>query len=55
MTWNKVEKEKEDWNRVDKTDVGWLVNGWLIYGWLLSSLWGIVSKLSNGWEKVNKE
>lgn len=52
--WTKVEKEKGTCTKVDKTDVGWLASGWLIYGWLIE-LWGKVSKLTNGWNKVNKE
>jgi len=53
--WTKVEKEKIDSTKVDRTDVGWLVNGWLIFGWLLSSLWGIVNKTLENWDKIVKE
>jgi len=55
MSWTKVEKEEGTFTKIDKTDVGWLVNGWLTFGWLLDSFYEKVSKIISNWTKVNKE
>ena len=44
----------DDWTKVDRIDMGWLVNGWLIYGWLLD-LWGRTSKPIDNWNKISKD
>jgi len=46
MAWIKVEKEKEDWTKVDKTEKGWLSGPWF-FDWLSGAFRGI-------WNKVDK-
>ena len=52
--WNKVEKEKEDWELEDRTDFGWFVSGWF-FDWFKGTLWRIVNKAKENWTKIKKE
>ena len=52
--WNKVEKEKEDWDLEDRTDFGWFVTGWF-YDWFRGVIWEIVNKTKGNWNRISKD
>lgn len=51
--WTKVEKEREDWEKEDKTDFGWFMHGWF-YDWFNRTLWKIVNKVKEDWTKIKR-
>ena len=55
--WTKIEKGKEDWNRVDRTDVGWFKGGWFFdwFGRTLREVWTKVERKKEDWNRVNRE
>ena len=52
--WNKVEKEKEDWELEDRTDFGWFASGWF-YDWFRGIIWTIINKVKGDFIKINKD
>jgi len=51
--WTKVDKEKEDWEKEDKSDFGWFTHGFF-YDWFSGNLWKKVAKTVKSWAKVTK-
>lgn len=52
--WTKVEKEREDWEKEDKTDFGWFMHGWF-YDWFSRTLWRIINKVKEDFTKISKD
>jgi len=53
MSWTKVDREKEDWNKVDKTE-GWFKTGWF-FDWFGKAFdWEKVEKEKEDWNKVDR-
>ena len=51
--WTKVEKDKEDWEKEDKSDFGWFTHGWF-YDWFSANLWKAVEKAKETWTKIER-
>ena len=51
--YTKTDKEISTYTKIDKTDIGWLVDGWLIYGWLLE-LYTKINKEIATYTKIEK-
>jgi len=57
MSWTKVEKEKTESTKVDRTEKGWLSGPWF-FDWFTGAFKGIwikVNKEKGDFSKVNKE
>lgn len=50
--WTKVNREKTDSTKVDRTDYGWFVSGWFT-NWFAKP-WKKVIKTIEDWTKVNR-
>ena len=51
--WNKVEREKTESTKVDRTDRGWF-HGWFS-DWFSGILWKIVKREIGNWNKITRE
>jgi len=51
--WTKVNREKTESTKVDRTDYGWFISGWF-RNWF-GEVWKKVNREKEDWNKVNKE
>ena len=57
MAWEKVNREKTNWEKVDKTEKGWFVTPWFFdwFSGVFLDKWEKVNREKTNWEKVIKE
>ena len=55
--WEKVEREKTEYTKVDRTEKGWLSGPWFFdwFSGVFKGIWIKVNKEISGWNKVTRE
>jgi len=53
-TYTKITKDISTYNKIDKSDFGWLVCGYLLYGWLTGDIHTKIDKEVSTYTKVDK-
>jgi len=55
--WEKVEREKTEYTKVDRTEKGWFGGPWFFdwFSGVFKGIWIKVNKEISGWNKVTRE